>query len=173
MCKWKLISSYGTYVFTFPIPMKRKGVQALSSKSIFPNLIHMKNLVELKVGNFCWRSRGAQSLCAESSESRSSGDDVNERERRNCIRRLRCVRLRPMVSASSVRVASQIVNRTIMACIARGNVCGNCQTMWRFSYTLNARCIIKNYVHSYRTVQWHRQYVCKKQCCYVMVFVNI
>ena len=102
-------------------------------KSLLPNLIPMKNLVDLNVGNFCSRCRGAQPLWAKSSESRSCGSNDNERERRICTPRLRkrihCVprcllrvyRLRPAVSASIVSIASRGVCFECIHCVP------NCQ----------------------------------------------
>jgi hypothetical protein len=79
----------------------------------------MKNLVELNVGNFYSRCRGAQSLWAESSERRNSGNNDNEQERRSYIPRLRkrigCVPryllggylLRPKLSTAHIWLALQ------------------------------------------------------------------
>ena len=98
---------------------KERRCMPWAVKLLFPNLIPMKNLVELNVGNFYWRCRGAQSLWAESYESRNSGNNDNEQERSSCIPRLRkcigCVPryllgvylLRPKLSTANVWFALQ------------------------------------------------------------------
>jgi hypothetical protein len=56
------------------------------------------------------------------------------RKRISCVPRylLRTYQLRPKVSASYVSVASQIVNGTLMSCIARRVGCAKCPAIWRF-----------------------------------------
>jgi hypothetical protein len=101
----------------FPFQGQRQGVHALNSKITVPKSHSYEEFGGLNVVNFFSRCRGAQSLWAESSESRSCGSNDNERERRSCVPRLtkcigcvpRCLLrvylLRPKLSTAHVWVA--------------------------------------------------------------------
>jgi len=49
------------------------------------------------------------------------------------------------VSASCVLVASRVINRTRMSCIARWDGYAKCPTVWRFSYSF----ILRYFIHGY------------------------
>jgi len=82
--------------------------------------------------------------------------------------------LRPKVTASSVSVASRVVNpmhtscvprlvRNCISCIERKR-CTKCPSIGRFLHSFIVLHFIHNYMHTYRIVEWHRQH-----SCYIML----
>jgi hypothetical protein len=65
--------------------------------------------------------------------------------------------LRPKVSASCVFVVFRVVNRTRMSCIERYGY-SKCPTIWRFLRSFIVLYFIHNYMHTYRIVEWYRQF---------------